>query len=202
MILPLGWAAIRTDRYRKVVGAILLLSMATLFLTGSLSGIVAAAAAMIYLVGPGRRAVVFGLIFIFLSGGIIAGRPDFTSRLTPVRQRLATWNDTLRGMAEAPIFGHGAGTFERLYMTRYRISAEADEVLHPHSWPIKIGFEQGAVGLAAFILFWSALLSPPRDRSWRAAAIAFGVAMLLDVADHSATLRALGLFALGASLKR
>lgn len=205
MILPLCAAALVDRNWRcPVLGrparAILPLIGFSFYLAGSFSGIVAGFAAMAYLFGL-RRLVPFAGVFVVIVGGLVLLRSDELLAMGPITMRLETWGSTLRGIFDAPLLGHGAGSFEKLYPAYY-IFYGGDQVLHPHSWPLKIWFENGFLGVCAWAAIAASLFGSARDRSFRAAAIAFFIAALLDIADLSLTLRALSFFLLGASLPR
>lgn len=195
MIVPIALTLAMIDRRKYLARALVIFILIGFYLAGSFSGVAAATVAAVYLKGDRRIFLIFLPILIalfFLRGG---------EGLGPIVMRLETWKSALIGVSDAPLLGHGAGSFEILYPSRY-IAFGGDEVLHPHSWPIKILFERGIVGFAVWTTLAASLFAPARDRSFRAAAGAFFVASLLDIADLSFTLRSLGLFFLGASLKR
>lgn len=203
VVFPIAVASALTDRFprRFELGRLIaVLVPVGLVLTKSLSGVVAAAAALVVLSDGARRITTAHLLLAAALVLVLAlRREELLGSAQPFTMRLRTWEATILGACDAPFKGHGAGSFERLFMAKYFLPG-ADEVRHPHSWPLKILFEHGLVGLALWIAIAAQLFRPMRDRSWRAATVAFFVATLLDVADLSLTLRALGFFALGASL--
>jgi len=205
MMLPLCAAALvdrawRCPIFLRPPRIILPLIGFSFFLAGSFSGIIAGFVAMIYLFGIRRLVPSLGIFVILLAGIAFLRGPEVIA-LSPITMRLDTWASTIRGILDAPWLGHGAGSFEKLYPAYY-IFYGGDQALHPHSWPLKIWFENGVFGFFAWMAIASSLFGSARDRSFRAAAIAFFVATLLDIADLSNTLRALGFFFLGASLPK
>ena len=72
--------------------------------------------------------------------------------------RLLLWQAALRGIADAPVFGHGSadGPFDRY---REAIAKERNfkwdmENLRAHNTLLRIGFSFGLVGLAIFLWMW------------------------------------------------
>lgn len=197
--LTLGLAVIpRKSLFYRLAA---LLQAAGLCLAGSLSGLVAASAGAVQLLGSGKRSAVVALFLLGLLVLVTAPRPevfDFSSKTNPIVNRARNWANAIDEASTAPILGHGPGSFENLYLSG-RHTSHADRVRHPHSWPVLVFYESGMIGLTAWLVLISAFLRPSRDRSYRAAALAFFVASLFDVADQSYTLRALALFLLGAS---
>lgn len=200
-LLPLALASAFVGPWRRYAGALSGALLGAFMLAGSLSGPVAALPAVSWMIGRGRRFfTVIAVIGVaaFLS---VASRPEvfnWKATTNPFRLRIETWTATTNGWLDAPLLGHGPGAFERIYMATYWRTG-MDKVRHPHDWPLKIAFEHGAVGLFAWMMIASLLAAPVRDRSSRAAALAFFLASLLDVADFSGTLRMLGCLMLGAS---
>lgn len=202
-ITPLVLASALVEKPRALFRILLLLVLVSLALAGSMSGIIAVSIGSIFLLGADRRVQIavgiLGCIVLFVAVLPRSEVFDLASNANPFTLRWATWKATILGGLQSPIYGHGAGSFSEIFMDRFWTTG-ADEVRHPHSWPILVFFENGIVGLAAWGLIFSSLLRPIRDRSFRAAALAFFVATLLDVADQSLTLRALGCYCLGASI--
>lgn len=202
MVLPLVLATAMTGP-GKVFARIVTVGLVAAFaLAGSLSGPVAAAPVLAWFHGRGRPAALALVILAAVITFALLTRPEarsLTGGGSSFGLRAATWSCTLAGIAEAPIAGHGAGTFATLYRTRYW-QPGADEVRHPHSWPLLLWFEHGIAGLGAWLLLAGTLLSPIRDRAARAGAAIFLFASLLDVADRSGTLLTLGALLLGLSL--
>ncbi len=198
VVLPLALAASLAEQ-SPLPARLLAIGIAFAFaLSQSLSGIVAAMPSTAYLLGQTRRAAAVLCVLVAIAGCASLIRTDVAA-LKPLSLRVHTWNATIRGALDAPLLGHGAGSFERLFMKRY-FRPGADEVRHPHSWPLKVLFESGTAGLAAWLVLAAGLFRPVSDRSFRAAALAFFCASLLDVADHSVTLRMLGCLLLGVSI--
>jgi hypothetical protein len=199
-ILPIAIAAGLVDRYRVAARIALVGILVGLFMAGSLTGLIAGAIGAIALLGVSRRMPPIILAGILAAGIIVATRPELRRGHNPVTMRMQTAAATIDGWTDAPWLGHGPGSFEALYMPLYWREG-ADETRHPHCWPLKIAFEHGLLGLLFWLGMVASLFAPVRDRSFRAAAAAFFAASLMDLGDHSVTLRALGLLFLGASLR-
>lgn len=202
LILPLVAAEAVIATRRAAWHILTVLVILALCLAGSASGFLATACALAYLFRSGRRILPIALLLLAALSFVVVSRHSVLASIAPGSSftlRVETWVATLRGAQDAPLLGHGEGSFARLYMPFYWHEG-ADEVKHPHSWPLMILFEHGVVGLAAWFVLVGAFLRPARDRSFRAAALAFLLASLLDLADLSRSLRALALFLLGASL--
>ncbi|MEK8023011.1 MAG: O-antigen ligase family protein [Candidatus Hydrogenedentota bacterium] len=200
LVLPLAVAVALTDRHRRAHKIMAILIPAGFVLAGSLSGVVAALAALVVLQAGSRRFTRIHLLMLIALLGVLAFRFDaLILSSSSYSMRWNTWHATLLGSTESLWTGHGSGSFEQIFMTRYWMEG-SDEVRHPHSWPLKILFEQGLAGLFLWIVAVAPLFARLRDRSFRAAAFAFVIACLLDVADLSLTLRSLAFFLLGSSL--
>lgn len=201
-MLPIAIAAGLAGPWKALARAVTLALMTAFALAGSLAGPACALPTLAWFLGRGR---VLAVLIVLAAGALafsIATRPETHSLAgsgNPVSLRLATWSSTVDGIGDAWVTGHGAGTFAPLYHARYR-SQFADEVRHPHNWPLLLWFEHGLAGLLAWLILASRLLHPVRDRAARAGAAAFLLATLLDVADISGTLRTLGMLLLGLSV--
>lgn len=72
--------------------------------------------------------------------------------------RLKYWKETALGFAEHPIFGHGIGSAS-VYLTGI------DQREYPHNLVIQIAFEQGIIGLAAYLFLLSSAFAQAR-KAW------------------------------------
>jgi len=78
--------------------------------------------------------------------------------------RLFVWQATLRGMAERPLTGFGAGTFEWVYPQFTSVGFTR----HAHNGFLQLGIESGFIGLGLLILFFVSLfVEGARDRGHR-----------------------------------
>lgn len=201
-MLPIAIAAALAGPWKTLARLVTLTLMGAFALAGSLAGPACALPALAWFLGRGRALAILVILAVCALAFSIATRPETHSLSgsgSPVSLRLATWSSTLTGIQDAWGTGHGAGTFASLYVEQYR-SRAADEVRHPHNWPLLLWFEHGLAGLLAWLTLASRLLQPVRDRAARAGAVAFFLATLLDVADISGTLRTLGMLLLGLSI--
>ncbi|RMH57441.1 MAG: O-antigen ligase domain-containing protein [Candidatus Hydrogenedentota bacterium] len=195
--------AVSSHLTKKRSGTLLvMLLLLALALTKSFVGIVAAGVAILYLFGTPRALFSTILFFALLSLYPLATRPELHHLISsgnPVTLRFFTWKTTVIAGFEAPLFGHGGGSFALLYPNRI-YSPPADLTLHPHNWPVLIFFEHGIFGLILWLLPLRHLTRAADDRSLRAAALAFLIASLVDIVSSSFTLVLLGYFLFGASL--
>ncbi len=79
--------------------------------------------------------------------------------------RLFVWQATLRGMAERPLTGFGAGTFEWVYPQFTSVGFTR----HAHNGFLQLGIESGFIGLGLLLLFFVSLfVEGARDKGHRA----------------------------------
>jgi len=104
------------------------------------------------------------------------------SELTSMGIRVVIWENSLELVREAPIVGHGLGSFEREYPrvvarneTGWRATASAD----PHNQYLYFLAETGVVGLLAFLWWIAAALRQPASGASRVAGIALLVSWCL-----------------------
>ena len=93
-----------------------------------------------------------------VSGGECTNAPG---RLTDLcaNNRLAWWEEALEIAVDRPLGGSGAGTFE---LARRRYREDATQVNEPHSVPLQVLADTGAVGLALLLLLAVAAASGVR----------------------------------------
>ena len=93
---------------------------------------------------------------------------------TPIGTRVVMWRNTLRLIADHPIFGVGNGGFQPAYRTYVQgVSGwRGNETGDPHNQYLKILGEFGVVGLAAFLLFLYAAFRYPAPTPYRELATA------------------------------
>jgi O-antigen ligase len=83
------------------------------------------------------------------SGGECSNAPGRLTELC-ANNRLAWWDEALDVAVDRPLGGSGAGTFE---LARRRYREDATQVNEPHSVPLQVLADTGAVGLALLLLF-------------------------------------------------
>ena len=153
-------------RLRPLHGALATIFVVTLWLTESRGGWVAAlvGAAVALALGAGRArvarivaatAAVALAVALALPGGSLAD--DLAA---PAGDRAWYWNVAWQEVAEAPLVGKGAGTFELAWLERQPIQ---QPVLDAHSLYLETLAELGLVGLALLGL----ALAPPLAAAFR-----------------------------------
>jgi len=202
MLVAIGFLAAMTSRWRRLLYLPLAAAGLALLLTLSRGGLLAAAIAatmFLLLIAGDRRRLVLPLAAIaaVAVAGLLAtnvGRlqdrieSSFSADGEPsAAARLSMWRSALRAFGDAPILGHGAGTFESFYPT-YREPAIARKVTYAHQDYLELLAEQGLIGAAVLAFAGLVLIAMLRrrldDESTRplAAGIASG---LLVVAVHA-----------------
>lgn len=109
---------------------------------------------------PVAFTVAVGLVTYLASPDLISRFEDLarTGRDESVgNSRLDIWQTTLAIFADHPVTGIGFGNFETLY-DRYRTNRAGRILGHAHNDWLNFLVHSGVVGLAAFILFWLAVL--------------------------------------------
>ncbi|MFN0158019.1 MAG: O-antigen ligase family protein [Bacteroidota bacterium] len=170
LVLPLFVSqALATHSNKRWFYGILAVCLGVLLLfTQSRSGIVATTVALIVLATfstRGWRAVLPLLIAVVVAGTlvIVLFAPQLTQRFeetfdygpqSTLERRLFFWEAGVKAFQDAPLLGHGIGTFERV-MVQYRspeywIVKSEDIVPHAHNEFIELGTELGIIGLGLF----------------------------------------------------
>ena len=106
-----------------------------------------------------------------------------------VIERLAHWQAALNMAADAPLLGAGLGSYEPLY-TQYRLINWEAALGHAHNHYLNMLAETGALGLAAYVGFWLAIIAatwhlrrhPDRDARFMAVGM---LGSWLYIATHS-----------------
>ena len=153
-----GWAGVRRH-YRLLATALLLsvVAFAGLLATQSRGGVVVLAAGLgvffllVILRFPSVRtiAIVTGSVLLLAAIGLGFGAQvmaRFGSReggQVSTMMRVHIWQDTLRVWKDAPVFGHGIGTFTQIFPMYQEVATGESIVLHPESswlqWLVEIG---------------------------------------------------------------
>jgi O-antigen ligase len=217
-----AWAA-RRHRWPLVLlgGMGIALMVAGLLQTQSRGGLLAFLcgvglfAALVVAKYPDRRAifvaVAFGLVVI---AGVLAFGETALGRFSSAggdqsnASRMMIWQDAFRLWMQAPIFGHGVGSFSSVFPLVQTITLDNQIVLHPESSWLQWLVEFGALPLTLAALLAIAALIPFIRELYRrqtsffllAAAFAAGMTLLLhaliDVPVHRWGTAMLGLAAL------
>lgn len=93
--------------------------------------------------------------------------------------RLLYWDSALQLIGEAPLLGHGTGSFEPLYGAM--VSDPDLRAAHPHNEPLFIGVQVGLLGLLVYGAFLLALWREARCFSGQARWLVEGLLLLLLV---------------------
>jgi O-antigen ligase len=93
---------------------------------------------------------------------------------TALGMRVVMWRNTLRMLRDHPLLGVGTGGFQDGYRAYVQGTSgwQGWETGDPHNQFLKIAGEQGAVGLAALLLFLLAVLRHPAPEPYRQLAAA------------------------------
>jgi O-antigen ligase len=89
-----------------------------------------------------------------------------------ISHRLWIWNLTWKIIKDAPIVGHGLGTFGNVF-TAFRMASqesptEFEDVIFAHNEFLHLWVEQGFVGVVTFFLLVTLVLCQAIKRTWRA----------------------------------
>jgi O-antigen ligase len=104
---------------------------------------------------------------------------DSAAERTSMGMRAVIWRHTATLIAEAPLLGHGLGSYESVYRRVIADEPPGWRALpsdDPHNQYLLLLAEAGVLGLAAFIWWLAAALRQPASRPYRVA----GVALLLS----------------------
>jgi len=191
-------------RQREVVGVALLLAVlwGGLVLTFSQSSFAALLVGLAVLgamrwsarwaLGLSAGAVVVAAAFVALAPGAVhleLGSSKSADKATSGRYDLIKGGVEL--FADAPVAGHGSGGFAREYRRAEDVSAER-AASASHTIPVTIAAEQGAIGLAAYLLLMVAafarLLRGARAAPERAAVVAAFTALVAHSMMYAAFL--------------
>ena len=104
-------------------------------------------------------ALFFALLFGIFGAKVAARFHSQTEGEIPTNIRWEVWHDTLGMWRDAPIFGHGLGSFAQLYPLYQTLDLENQIVLHPESswllWLVEIGALPLLIALVVFLVFIS-----------------------------------------------
>ncbi len=153
------WEIMRRHTIQAILaGLMALLSLAGMLATQSRGGVLALGAGLAIYGGfclakfRNRRALALiatialvGVAVALAGGHTLFSR--FTARSTEDSNssRVAIWGETLHLWADAPLFGHGAGSFSSVYPLYTQLPLDNESVLHPESSWLQWLAEMGAV---------------------------------------------------------
>jgi hypothetical protein len=152
-----------------------------------------------YLLGPARAAdralalrggrivVGAGLVVIAAVIAVTVLRSDATAQDGAGRfvsgdtnNRSAWWGEALRGFADAPLIGHGAGSFPLTHLVERDVEAPSHLVRQPHQLALELLTELGIIGLAcALVALAGVILAARRARRSVGPAVCLTVPLLL-----------------------
>ncbi len=167
-----GWAGVRRH-YRLLATAIVLsiLAFAGLLATQSRGGVVVLAAGLgvflllVILRFPSIRtvaiaaatALVLAAVGLAFGAQVMARFASKEGGEVSNLMRVHIWQDTLRVWKDAPIFGHGIGTFPQIFPMYQEVATGESIVLHPESswlqWLVEIGALPVLFGTIAAIAY-------------------------------------------------
>jgi O-antigen ligase len=104
------------------------------------------------------------------------------SELTSMGIRVVIWENTLRLIGEAPLLGHGTGSFKSEYarvVAKHESGWQATPSADPHNQYLAFLAETGVLGLAAFAWWLLAAFRQPVAGQYRVAGLALLVAWCL-----------------------
>jgi O-antigen ligase len=182
---PADWLrwTVTPDASRFMTIAFALLAMsASLIVTGSRSGIVSLAVAMVAFgtmmggragAGAARRLAAAALVVLFLGAVVWAGPATIVDRFSAAGAdlpgRVTAWRDALRIAADFPVFGSGLGTFGPamiVYQSGSRISMYAQA----HNDYLQLAAEGGAIVVVPAVVLVVILIRQGLRR-WREARV-------------------------------
>ncbi len=204
VMLGVATVLIWSRRPRDVWGsaAVLAVLMAGLVLTLSQSSFAALLLGLLVLAGArwsprwalgvGAAALVVGALFVLVAPSSVRldlGSSKSADTATSGRYDLVKGGVNL--FADAPLKGHGSGSFSRAYRRAEKGSAEK-AVSASHTIPITVAAEQGVVGLALYIALlvagFGVLLRGTREDPVRAAVAAAFAALVLHTWSYASFL--------------
>jgi len=149
-------------RLRLVFMTGLALTIFTLMLTGSRSGLIGFMASMVFVWWKSRHRVILGAIGVILAIGMFAALPEqYKGRYATIttssldgssQERLKVWTKGMEMFASRPITGVGIGCFGTANAAAFSGGARASW-LESHSLYVQVPAEMGLVGIFAFFSF-------------------------------------------------
>ncbi len=204
------WAAVRKKWLAAVVGVCALgLVLVALLTTESRGGLIAFGLGLaVYLTLTQLRvrnrralaaaiavALVFGALGLAFGAPVLARFQSEQAGAVSNSMRLKIWHDVFTMWKDAPLLGHGVGSFGQIFPFYQTFELENGVVLHPESswrqWLVELGLLPLALGVVAFVRFVAEHLRESfsgRSFFFRAASFAAVAALLghavFDVPAH------------------
>lgn len=121
------------------------------------------------------------LIFLFSFSAHFTKLASLSEGSASLANRIAVWRIALSGIAEKPLFGHGANNFEPYYLAQKNtgstiLPATGETFDKPHNSYLELAFSYGIIGLAAYLFFaWEIMRRARAFPVLRAALVAYVV---------------------------
>jgi O-antigen ligase len=200
-----AWAVVRKTWFTAFAGLLLIgLIFAGILGTQSRGGLVAAAAGLgcfallLLLKIRSKRALGMAVagVLVVVTFALLSGAHVFTrfrsveAGQVSTQMRLDIWRDAARMWGDAPLFGHGLGSFPQLFGVYQKLRLEDQIVTHPESswlqWLTELGAVPILLAASALLLFCFTHLREAfaRKRSFYLQAGAFSAVAILLL--HSA----------------
>lgn len=182
--------AMRGRSLRRVLHLLLLASLLLLLLAtqsrGSIAALVVSMLCFAMLRKESRFHIILWSVVAFAAGSLIAAlaMPDLTRRIMEMfafdptstfARRTFFWAAGLRAFLNAPVVGHGIGSFESVIPSYrspdYWLVRSEDIVSHAHNELLEIAVETGVLGAALFavilvVILLSGIRTSKQSRSW------------------------------------
>ena len=195
-----------------VLGMLILLAIAC-FLSDSRASWVAALTGCLYIwyVRKGKRHLRIYVYATCLLTAFVLALGSYYYKKDSADGRLLIWRVSLSMIADAPLTGHGIGTFEKKYMyyqakyfeenTDSKFCILADNIIYPYNELLHIGVELGIPGMIISLLF-SGIIFRHSDSSkdnivYRGAFLSLLLFSLFSYTSHVFLLLLLGALLLG-----
>ena len=218
-----GWAGVR-GQYKSLASALVfsVIAFAGLLATQSRGGVIVLAVGMgIFALlvlcrfpGPRSYAIAAGAALMMCAIGLSFGAQviaRFASKEggeVSTTMRVRIWHDALRVWKDAPVFGHGIGTFTQIFPMYQEVATGESIVLHPESswlqWLVELGALPVLFGAVALVVYVvprvRVIYSAQRSIFMRAGPLAAAAMLLVhaffDVPAHRWATAGFGLAAL------
>jgi len=200
----IAWAAAGKKYFHLPIGLGLLgLTIAALLATQSRGGLIAFGVGVVVLLALAcvkshhRRVWVAAIVFvaIFALAAALFGGPviaRFSSPASDVSNstRMELWREAVTVWRDAPLFGHGAGSFSSIFPLYQTIELDNQRVIHPESswllWLDELGLIAVLIGSLAFAAYLIPAFRGAFARQRSFFPIASGLAAAIALLVHSA----------------
>ena len=166
ILLAFAMHAGTTKWLRIATGTLVAALLVLLAMTSTRTSIIAMLIALpVFLAGMGNRfkkiAIVLGVTAALVAAAAIVALPKLGERFmhsfdstSTVARRVHFWESGMKAFLDAPLFGHGIGSYEHVMM-RYRspdywVATSEDVTEHAHNELIETLAETGIIGVLAF----------------------------------------------------